>query len=60
MHLHPTKWPILTFDELGMRAKTQEQLKELKRIRLAQKRQAALSRKLASGIKSEVRGTRAP
>jgi type II secretory ATPase GspE/PulE/Tfp pilus assembly ATPase PilB-like protein len=29
LHLHPTQWPILTFDELGMRTKTQEQLKEL-------------------------------
>ena len=29
VHFHPTKTPIKTFDELGMRAKTQEQLKEV-------------------------------
>ncbi len=29
LHLHATKAPIKSFDELGMRAKTQEQLKEL-------------------------------
>jgi type II secretory ATPase GspE/PulE/Tfp pilus assembly ATPase PilB-like protein len=29
LHLHPTKSPIMSFDELGVRAKTQEQLKEL-------------------------------
>ena len=29
LHFHPTKAPVHTLEELGMRAKTQEQLKEL-------------------------------
>ncbi len=29
VYFHPTKAPVKTFEELGMRAKTQEQLKEL-------------------------------
>lgn len=29
LHFHPTKSPVMTYEELGMRTKTQEQLKEL-------------------------------